>query len=352
MTKIVFDIEKSLEQSPPDYPIGTKFIKRIVMNRNLVTFSDKDQIRVLSVEQAKIPEIRDSFKASGWLNNQPVSTIKVDPNNKNRFVGLSGWHRNASAEALGWETMIYDVLGFDSPRCERVHKNCTNPGGSPYVPVTKQDLVKQVRESIKNKEILNNDKEIKSLINDICPRQTEEYKLNIFKLCRKHISHSTSLRVYRCVGSDEGTTKHYAETFNLPFAGDLRYNETKQLGFISADMTPKTVLYTSKLLSMQYDGQKVKFFAFIDKPIENPKLNDQRKRYLEGFNKFIMTDCLSTQFQLKQLGINIEIEEILNNHPVDFVGFLHQDVSPDPTNNGLPKEYGIVDINGNKINNF
>lgn len=349
MSKQYFDIDESLRLSPPKYGKGVRFIKRIVLNRNDVTYSKQHQVRVLAIEESKITEIRDSFDVRGWVHNQPVPTIKVDPTNKSRFTGTSGWHRNAAANSAGWETMIYDVLEFDSPRAERVHMNSTNPAGLPFVPVTKQDLVKQIKEAVNNKEILNDDVDIKLFIREIASHQTDKYHDNIYANFRQHMSHSATLLVYRCVGNDDGTTKSYSETFNLPFKGDSRFNQTKQLGFITSESSPKTALYTAKLLYKDYAGVKTKFFGFIDKPIENPKLNDQRKKFLEEFNDFILKDCLATQFHLEQLGYDVDINKILKSHPVVFAGFLHQDISPDAMNDGKPLEYGIVDVNGKQV---
>ena len=343
--KQLFDVELSLKLSPPRYPKGVRFIKRIVLKRSNVTYSTKHQVRQLNVDQKKVPEIRDSFLVRGWVHTEPVPTIKVDPNNKSRFLGRSGWHRDAAAAAAGWESMIYDVLEFDSPLDERVHMNCTNPAGLPYVPVTKQDLIKQVKEAVANKEIPNDDNEIKNFISLIASHQTEEYHENIFSNFRKHISHSATLLVYRTQGSGEGTTREYASTFNLPFQGDSFYNQTKRLGYITSETTPKTVLFEAHKLQRQYKGLKVEIYAFIDKPIENPKLNDQRATFKQKFENFIMEDCLSIQFEMMQLGYNIPIEEIKRAHPIVFMGFLHQDVSPNEFDSGNPLEYGIVDEN-------
>ena len=346
--KQLFDIELSLKLSPPRYPKGVRFVKRIVIQRSSVTYSTNHQVRQLNVDQKRIPEIRDSFLVRGWVHSEPVPTVKVDPNNKNRFLGRSGWHRDAAASAAGWDTMIYDVLEFDSPLDERIHMNSTNPAGLPYVPVTKQDLIKQVKEAVANKEIPNEDGEIKKFISLIASHQTEEYHDNIFANFRKHISHSATLLVYRTQGSGEGTTREYAETFNLPFQGDAFYNKTHRLGYITSETTPKTVLFEAHKLHRQYKGLKVEIYAFIDKPIENPKLNEQRAIFKEKFERFIMEDCLSIQFEMMQLGYNIPIEEIRRVHPVVFMGFLHQDVSPNEHDSGNPLEYGIVDENGNK----
>jgi hypothetical protein len=351
--KQLFDIELSLKLSPPRYPKGVRFAKRIVLQRNNVTYPTKHQVRQLNVDQKRVPEIRDSFLVRGWVHTEPVPTIKVDPNNKNRFLGRSGWHRDAAASAAGWDTMIYDVLEFDSPLDERIHMNSTNPAGLPYVPVTKADLVKQVKEAVANKEIPNEDSDIKKFISLIASHQTEEYHENIFANFRKHVSHSATLLVYRTQGSGEGTTRHYAETFGLPFQGDVFYNQTSRLGYITSETTPKTALFESHKLYRQYKGlKKVEFYAFIDKPIENPKLNEQRAEYKEKFDKFIMDDCLSIQFELFQLGYNVSIQDIKKIHPVVFVGFLHQDVSPNEFDNGNPIEYGVVDVNGKKINSL
>lgn len=346
--KINFDIQKSLQLCPPKFDNGTKHLKRIVLNRDSVTYSATHQVRVYNVDTKKIPVLRDSFLVNGFLHSEPPPTIMVDPNNPKRYVGLSGWHRNAAAEQAEWESMIYDIVEFDSPKAKRIHMNITNHHKAPFIPVTLNDLVKQIKEAVTNKEITNNDKDVKDFIQIIASDKTENDRETIFKTFRRNISTSSNLLCYLSANTGDSSTGVYAEKYNLPYKGEGRYNQTGRLGYIFSQSTPKTALVESKKLYQKY-GKEVEFYAWISNPLEGKGLLDQRTKFLELFNKFIMDDCESIHFFMNQLGYNVSLKEIIDNHPVKFKGFLHQDISPDPFNNGKPKEQGIVDVHGNPV---
>ena len=181
--KVLFDVRKSLDLCPPKFQNGVKHIKRIVLKRGEdVTYPKENNPRLLNIVSEKIPEIRDSFIVNGFIHTCTPPTVKVDPNNKNRFIGLSGYHRNAAAEQAGWETMIYDVVEFDSPKDERIHRLTTNHVFTPAIPNTLDDLVKQIKEAIVNKEITNEDFDIKSFIKIYLLHLFYDYLINYFFL--------------------------------------------------------------------------------------------------------------------------------------------------------------------------
>lgn len=345
--KVLFDINKSLKLCPPNYGPGVKFKKRIILNRSDVTYPAKHQIRVLNIDEKKVPEIRDSFLVKGYVHTEYPPSVKVDPNNKERFIGLSGYHRNAAANQAGWETMMYDVLEFDSPLTERIHSNNTNKDRLPFVPTTRDDIVKQIKEAVANKEIPNEDADVKKLISIIASDKTEDVQDLIFRKFRRHISYSATLLCYRAQGSGEGSTKEYAEKYNLPYSGDRFYNKTKRLGYITSESTPKTAIIETYRHFREY-GQKVEFYAFIENPIES-QLKKQRKDWKRKFDNFIEEECLSIQFFMKKMGFNVSLNAIKQYHPVVFVGFLHQDISPNEFDSGKPLEDGVVDEDGNRV---
>lgn len=347
--KSLFDVEKSLKLSPPKYPKGVRFIKRIVLNRSEVTYPSTHQVRQLNVNMLKVPEIRDSFEVKGFVHSENPPTVKVDPKNKNRFIGLSGYHRNAAASQLGWETMIYDVLEFDSPLDERIHCNLTNADRLPFIPMTKADIVKQVLEAVKNKEIPNEDSHVIQFIETICPDKNENFKKNIFAKFRKNKSYSATLVCYTTQSKGEGSTHEYATKYKLPFRADEFYNVTGRLGYITSSPTPKTSIYESHKLMRDYRGQKVEFYGFIENPIQGNGLKKQREAFKESFDNFVTEECKSIQFLMDRLGYKVSLSDIRRAHPAVFIGFLHQDITPDEHNFGKPKEDGIVDVNGNPI---
>jgi hypothetical protein len=349
MNKHTFDMELSLKMCPPKYPKGVRFIKRIIIDRSNVTYPATHQVRQLNVDMKKVPEIRDSFEVSGYIHSESPPTIKVDPLNKSRFIGLSGYHRNAAVEQLGWNTMIYDVLEFDSPLVERIHCSVTNANRLPFISMTKSDYVKQVLEAVKNQEIPNDDMVVQTFISSICPDKNEAFKKNIFDKFRKNKSYSATLVCYTTQSKGENSTHEYAMKYKLPNKGDSTYATTSRLGYIVSTSIPKTAIHESHKLSRNYNGQKVEFYGFIDSPLQGAGLKNQRQNLKEGFEECILNECKSIQYLIEKVGHKVSLSEIRKAHPVVFVGFLHQDITPDNQNFGNPKEDGVVDVNGNAI---
>lgn len=352
--KQLFDVEDSKLKCPPEklYKKGVNFKKRVVLKRGkngVVTYPEQLNPRVLHVMTDKIPELRDSFSVNGFDNINPPPTIKVDPNNPNRFIGLSGYHRDAAAEQVGWDTMIYDIVEFDSPLDERKHRSGTNKHRFPSIPNTQDDIVKQVKEAITCKEIENTDIEVKKLISELADDKTAAVQKNIFKKFREHVSSSSTIRTYHTQGGSN-STEEFALKHNLPYGGDKNYASSGKLGYLTGIKTPKTSLFDAKNLSMEYNGANVQICSWIkDNPKEAPAIYKQREEWKNKFDEFIKEDCEFIKYIAKKCGYDIPLNKLVENHPVKFKGFMAQDISPNPIDNGNPKEQGLVDMFGNKL---
>jgi hypothetical protein len=354
--KPLFNIEESRKQCPPEllYTKGVTFKKRVILKRGkngVVTYPEQLNPRVLHVITEKVPELRDSFLVNGFDTSRPPPTIKVDPNDKNRYVGLSGWHRDAAADMLGWETMIYDVLEFDSPLTERKHRHETNKVKYPQIPYTIDDVVKQLKEAVACNEIKNNDYDIKLLISELCDDKTPSVRAKIFKKFRSHVSSSSTIRNYHTQGGPN-SSEEFALKYNLPYEGDKNYENTKKLGYLTGVKTPKTTLYDAKNLSIEYKGADVEIYSWImHNPKEAPAIYTQREKWKQSYDSFIKKDCQFIQHIAKKCGFNISLDMLIGNHPLKFKGFMAQDITPNPLDGGKPKEQGLVDINGNILKN-
>lgn len=346
--KPVFDIQKSKELCPPAYyPKGVKFIKRIVLKRNIVTYGSNYNPRELQVKTNEIGPLLTSFTVNGFIHTQQPPTIKVDPNNPDRFIGLSGYHRGLTAELLGWETMVYDVLEFETPLDERKWRSISNHHKTPAISMTEDDIIKQLKEAIECKEIANDDAEIADLIDVIAADKTIPQRKKILKNLRLRVSESSTLRSYHNQGGSM-SAEEFALKHNLPFDGDARYAQTNQLGYFNHSATPKTSLVGAKNKGMVY-GKPVYLYTWIEKPKAAPALYEQRKEHLESFKEFIRTDCIFVQHLAELCGVSLDLDLLIENHPFKFGGFLAQDLTPCIEKSGGAKEDGVVDVYGNPV---
>ena len=346
-----FNVNKSLEECSPSkiYRKGTIFKKRLILNRNSVTYPRDENPRELQVNTDNVPSLKDSFEVNGFITSCPPPTVKVDPNNSARFIGLSGYHRNAAASALNWETMIYDVLEFDSPKDELLHKCNSNAHKTPTIEQTNDDVAKNVIIALERKYISNDDDSIMDFISNAAPEKTSKKHKDIYKKVReRHGKYSTVITYH--AGNGENSAYSFALQHNIPYDGDRLKDQSGVLGYITGDITPKTTLFGAKKLSRMYDGENIYIFSWIKKdPKPNPAMRIQRKSWKDKFDDFIKEDCESMRFIAQRCGFDIPLDVLIKNHPVKFVGFLAQDIAPDETKGGRPTEEGIVDVDGNPI---
>lgn len=346
--KAFFDVELSLKMCPPKKYPGAKFVKRIVVRREKITYPDNEQTRVHAVKQPNVVQIRDSLEVNGWIHTEDPPFGYVDPDNKDRYIGISGFNRNAALSQLGWETIIFDVYAFDSPLAKRIAKTQANQHRTPFSPNTKEDLIKQVILAIKSNEIEPNEVSIKEMISLIASDKTQKEQKKIFENVMKQKGGSDTIRTYHTAKGDY-STEEAALKLQLPYAGDEHFKSFGRLGYIGSIKTPKTVLYDAKVLSNSYGNAKVSFIAFIDNPKEQPKIYEQRKQYKESFDEFLRKDAEFILNIVKSYGVNTTVDEILKKYPIVFQGFLPQVITPDVSKGGKPKEETLVDARGNEV---
>ena len=139
-TSIMFDVERSLKESPPNYPDGVTFKKRIVVNRkNLIR---QYQPRNLTLQITNVAPIRTSYEVNGILYDQPVKATEVNPKDSKKLNLLAGYTRDAAEEELSWDATMVDVLEFDTPRDRRAFMYTTNIVKNPRTGNTNADLAK------------------------------------------------------------------------------------------------------------------------------------------------------------------------------------------------------------------
>ena len=347
-SKAFFDVDLSLKLSPPRKSDGVKFVKRLVIRRDKVTYPDFEQTRVHAVKQPNIVQIRNSLEVNGWIHSEQPPFGYVDPNNKDRYIGISGFNRNAAMSQLGWDTMMFDVYEFESPLSKRIAKTKANQHLTPFSTNTNQDLVKQVLLAIKEKEINSDEKSIKDLIEEIASDKVAKERKSIYDTVILQRGGSDTIRTYH-TAKGEYSTQEAALKLGLPYKGDEHFKMFGKLGYISSIETPKTALYDAKVMSNDYGGAKVSLISFIKAPKEQPKIYEQRKKHKETIIQFMRKDAEFVMNMLKTYGVNTTIDDILKKYPIVFGGFLPQVITPDVTKGGKPKEETLVDEFGKEF---
>lgn len=350
--KVHFDIELSKKLCPPKDPTNRhnkkigKFVKRIVTKISTVTYEKDLNPRVHDIKPVNVIGIRDSFHVNGFIHSEQPPVIEVDPNNPNRFIGLSGYNRNEAAISLGWETMIYDVYEFDSPVSRRIFRSNSNHHKTPHTDMTKADIVKEINLAIRNKEIMNDKESIRDFVEELAADKTESIRKTIFNTVMKSNGSSDTIRLYHDNRDGDASLTRLAENLNLPIRGDKRYSQTKKLGYLISSATQKTTLYDAKKLSKEYDWKDVEIRAHIEEAKETPAIYNQRQEWEDKYNSFLKVDAEFVQEIMKRCGFVCDVDTILTKYPFPFKGFAPQVITSDPTKGGRPTEESVVDANG------
>ena len=353
--KVHFDIELSKKLCPPKDPtdrFGRKigrFIKRIVIKRNLVSYDKNANPRVHNIKPENVIKIRDSFEVNGFILTESPPGIEVDSNDPNRYIGLSGYNRDEAAGALGWDVMLYDVYEFDSPKARRIYRSSSNQHRTPHTDMTKSDIVKEVNLAIRNKEIPNDDASILDFVEELAADKTQTVRDTISNTVKRANGSSDNIRLYHDSGSGDASLLKLASDLNLPVKGDKRYRQTNKLGYLISSATQKTTLYDAKKLSQSYNWQNVEFRAHIEEAKETPAIYKQREDWQQKYKNFLRVDAEFVQEVMNRCGFKCDIDTILEKYPFEFKGFAPQVITPDATKGGKPIEETIVDAYGKEI---
>jgi len=329
------DIEKSLKQSPPSYPTGVIFIKRIRVKRDRCTWPETQEFRVQGKNIDNISSLKNSYLVNGLLYDEPVQVVEVDPNNKDRFIGIAGYHRNAAQEKIGWDVAIYDVVEFKTPR-DRLSFGYTSNHHRPAQSTDKYDIFKGIKTAIDSDFISDNKADILNLLDIIAADKTLTQRESFYTSYRKEHSMFENLESFGSIKANEK-----AEELQIPHLGKKGEPETGDYGYIKAPGGHYNVIYDGCKLWLE-DGRDIYVTGYITNP--NPvKLKERRKTEKE--NIINLSEFL---YKVASKLTDVPVEEIRakGKSPFKYNGFLPQVISADPTNGGLPVEIGKVDFDG------
>jgi hypothetical protein len=332
------DIEKSEKLSPPNYPKGVKHIKRIRTLRSNCTWKQDQEFRVDVNNLPNVRQLQDSYIVNGILYDEPVQVVIVDPDNKDRFIGVIGHHRDEAQENLGWDYAIYDVVIFEKP-IDRIKLGATSNQHRPHARSTPEDLAKIITMAVKEGSLLNDDKSIKEFIEVIAKDRTEGQQDTIFKKYRINKSQFDSM-----LPLDGEKANKLAKELGVPFEGDKNLSDSGEYGYVKEPGGYKSVMHDG-LKTWIKDDQDIVVTGYIIHP-KPAKLYKSRKTWKQGIDN--MNDFL---YEVAAKLTDLKKEDVikLGLSPFKYGGFLPQVVTNDPKQGGLPKENGIVDVNGQPI---
>jgi len=347
-TKINFDITRSLRECPPEVyynqkgvdgkPLfkGVHFIKRIVLNRASVSFRLEDQPREEDAGENRTYELTTSYRNNHFIYSKPPQAITKDINDPKRFRGVGGFGRDRAQDVLGWETMIYDVLEFDSPLDEDAFKTLHNETDE-HVPAfqnTKSTYVKSIVNAVHSGVIKDDDDAIMTHLKRICRRRPDWHTSILSTVRKEHISRIKTMKAWNTNSATE-----YAKEMNLPYGGDKNKNVT-ELGYVRKKTSNKNTFWDAMVTASKAGFAKVGIYTWVDEP--NPStLANKRQEIVDQFEK------MEEDFQ-KWISwyIDMDIAEVRERgegrFPVELRGFLPQDTQRDADNNGHAVETGII----------
>jgi len=329
------DIEKSLKQSPPSYPTGVIFIKRIRVKRGLCTWLETQEFRVQGKNKDNVSSLKDSYIVNGLLYDEPVQVVEKDRDNKDRFKGIAGYHRDSAQEQLGWDYAIYDVVEFKTPRI-RLSFGYTSNHHRPAQTTTRHDIFKGISKAIDTGVITNEDYDVKDFIDEIASDRTPAARKSLFESYRRNHSAFENLESF---GSKEANLK--ADELNLPHLGDKGFNASGSFGYIKEPGGYKTVMHDGLKLWLSED-EDIMVTGYITNP-DPATIMKRRKHDKESIDKL---NNFLYNVAAKLTDIPVDEIKAKGKSPFKYNGFLPQVISADPGKDGLPVENTKVDFDG------
>lgn len=339
-----FCLTTSLEQSPPDYSRyqGVNFKERIIVSRSCVRKDMELQARNDIYDEENIANIRNSKREHGELYIEPVKVVCESVTKQFDFDLLSGYNRDQAEDDLereGYELYeygIYDIVDFDTPLDKEAFIYEANHIYAPKLGNHEGDLLKGISKVVKKGYIKNSDDDaIKAYIARIAKDKTESYRASLFKAYRKHNGKFENMRPL-----DSTLATNLAKDLGIPHGGD-KNKDVDILGYVKNKGGGKNIYYDAMIMNMKYDTP-IYVYGWIQNPTPTT-LKGQREAW---FKQFKRDEEYYYQDMSNKTGDDIAVCRHKGGFFMRFGGFLPQDITPDPEKGGLPREEGIVDMNG------
>ena len=335
-TSIKFDIPRSLKESPPIYPEGVTFKRRIVTNRN--NLIRQFQPRNLTLQLDNIAPIRISYEVNSILYDQPVKATEVNQEDSKKLNLLAGYTRDAAEEELGWDATMVDVLEFDTPRIRREFMYTTNIVQNPRTGNTNADLAKGIVDAINEGSVKNDDIDILAFLDVVAADKTEKQKAAILRLARKLKSPYGNMMPF-----DGPRANARLKELGYQYGGQSN-KDVEGIAYARPTGYSKGVFWDALEIAKKYGGTTfapVTIYGYIENP-KPSELKADRKSWLEDFNKM-----KEKMIDIVAFGMDMDIAPVRDTikSPFVFGGFLPQDITTNSSNK--IRETNLVDEFGN-----
>lgn len=344
--QLLFDIERSLKVNPPKYGKGIKWIKRKAGKLNSLVVEDENGISLnprekdLNKEPGQDPQLQKSFKTHGPLYEKPVMIAELRPDDKEELQ--SGFNRRDNLMiGLGVGTYFWDLIEYESPFYKTLWKrrfNATEDHVVKGTPNTEGTYLKGLVEAKNGKQFDPTDDEaVKEALRFMSTTPEGRRHLDdedIEKLLGKF--RKTNSKEVGVIAFDTPAANRAAKKIGLPTNGyvkDISLDSYDTSGYVryKGDFSSKIVDMVD--LFDKY-GKPIEITGFIQEVVHD-KIKDQRTNWKKAFDKTVEW-----------------IKEHLHERYHDMVvfkGFLAQISTKDETQEGKPRERGLVDVNGKII---
>ncbi len=335
-TSIKFDIPRSLKESPPIYPEGVTFKRRIVINRNNII--RQFQPRNLTLQLDNIAPIRISYEVNSILYDQPVKATEVNQEDSKKLNLLAGYTRDAAEEELGWDATMVDVLEFDTPRIRREFMYTTNIVQNPRTGNTNADLAKGIVDAINEGSVKNDDIDILAFLDVVAADKTEKQKAAILRLARKLKSPYGNMMPF-----DGPRANARLKELGYQYGGQSN-KDVEGIAYARPTGYSKGVFWDALEIAKKYGGTTfapVTIYGYIENP-KPSELKADRKSWLEDFKKM-----KEKMIDIVAFGMDMDIAPVRDTikSPFVFGGFLPQDITTNSSNK--IRETNLVDEFGN-----
>ena len=347
--KVTFDVLKAKDLCPFQKEKGVVLIEtKVTMIKN-IRKEQGFQVRAQETKQKNARNISDSFDARGWEHSQPrvkVINNNYDPENC-EYILVDGYSRFQGAQMSDWETIIVDVVEFETPLDRRRICLKYNEENLPSATNTYEDYWNQIGEAIRMNELEDSEDAVSDFIERSAINKTKSQQGKIIEGWVKRRECKGNRKTWH-VGKGTNSVVEYAERNNIPYGGDKNYEKTDMLGIITPHAKSPNQLQACKKAFMKHK-KPVHYIMYKEEPAN---LEIQRKISTKHLDNNIKFEAKYIKAILDRCpkGVPITEELIFENYPVIKDLFIWQNMEKTTEEKGNFVEKGLVDKYGKPSN--